>query len=152
MSKVTEYRDTIRRDVLLAGRSTAATCDTEAARPAVADGDNVNLGDSDQVLMDLWERYMKLWQELDRLGREDDTPDVHEKIAACGEIADNIERQILSRPASGLSGIAVKLRLILNVAPPPDHWDTEHEMIASALADAERLAGASWAQGSKKSA
>ncbi len=145
MSKVTESRDNpIPQEASLVGGPTFATRD--------ADGNDAGTADSDQVLSELWDCYKKLWQELDRLGREEDTVEVREKIAVCGEKADRIERQILCRPASGLSGIAVKLRLILNIAPPPDSWDAEHEMIASALADAERLAGASWAQGSKKSA
>lgn len=162
MSKVTESRDPIAQEAMLAGGPTVATRDAAAAvaaRPVIgnadrddADGNDAGMADSDQVLLDLWNRYKKLWQELDRLGRDEDTVAVREKIAVCGEQADRIERQILSRPASGLSGIAVKLRLILEIAPPPDSWDAEHEMIASALADAERLAGASWASAPKKSA
>ena len=150
------------QEALAAGGPAVATHDRElavAARPVIGDsdgndagGNHAGAGDSDRVLSELWDCYKELWQELDRLGREADTVEVREKIAVCGEKADRIERQILSRPASGLSGIAVKLRLILNIAPPPDRWDAEHEMVASALADAERLAGASWAPAPKKSA
>ncbi len=157
MSKVTEYGDPMPQDASLAGGLAVATRDVEAAiaaRPVIgdADRDDADTGDADQALLDLWGRYKKLWQELDRLGREEDAAEVHDEIAACGEKADRIEREILSRPASGVAGIAVKLRLILNDAPPPEYWDAEHEMIASALADAERLAGASLAPASKKSA
>ena len=145
------------RNASLAGGLAVATRDAEAviaARPVIgdADKDNANTGDADQVLLDLWGRCKKLWQELDQLCREEDTAEVQEKIAVCGEKADRIEREILSRPASGFFGIAVKLRLILNVAPPPEYWDAEHEMIASALADAERLADDSSAPAPKKSA
>ena len=110
------------------------------------------MGYANHVLLDLWDSYKKLWRELDRLGREEDTAEGQEQIAVCGEKADRIEREILSRPASGVSGIAVKLRLVLNDAPPPEYWDAEHEMIASALADAERLAVASLSPAPKKSA
>ncbi len=144
MSKVTEYRDPIPQVALLAGGLAVATRGAEAA--------TAYRHDADQVLLDLWDCYKKLWQELDRLGREEDTAEGQEQIAVCGEKADRIEREILSRPASGVSGIAVKLRLILNVAPPPEYWDAEHEMIASALADAERLAVASLSPAQKNSA
>ncbi len=152
MSKVTESRDPIPQQASRADGPAVATREAAAAaaaRPGVDDADG---RDSDQVLLELWDRYKELWQELDRLGRAEDTAEAQEKIAACGEKADRIERAILRRPASGVSGIAVKLRLILNVAPPPDSWDAEHEMIASALADAERLAGPSWSAAPKKSA
>ncbi len=144
MSKVTESRDPASQEASAAGEPAVATGD--------AGGNHAGSGDADQVLSELWDCYKLLWQELDRLGRQEDSVEVQEKIAVCGEQADRIERQILRRPASGLSGIAVKLRLILKIAPPPDSWDAEHEMIASALADAERLAGTSWAAASKKSA
>ena len=149
MSKVHESRESVPPEASAAGGPAVATRDAGGNDTGRND---TGTGDSDQVLSELWDCYNSLWQELDRLGRQEDSVEVQQRIAVCGEQADRIERQILSRPASGLFGIAVKLRLILKIAPPPDSWDAEHEMIASALADAERLAGASWTAAPKKSA
>lgn len=104
-----------------------------------------------EPLLALWERFEASDRRLDAAYRAADLAESREadpaELAPLKAEIDRAEahwhdtlQAIVDTPAAGIAGLTVKLRLIArdNQDGPSDHAD---DVIASALEDAERLAG-----------
>jgi hypothetical protein len=67
-------------------------------------------------------------------------PDAEAALAAIDAVSDDLEESIVSHPAAGICGLAVKLRVFARYAPLYSSFDFAWTLLETILADAERCA------------